>query len=72
MIDPVSLAVIRGRLEQIVDEMDAPLFRAAFSPVIGRIRGPAIVEPSDTTIFVDPGLGAAVDRFGNLVVKPDD
>ncbi len=23
MIDPVSLAVIRGRLEQIVEEMDA-------------------------------------------------
>ncbi len=31
MIDPVSLAVIRGTLEQIVDEMDATLFRAAFS-----------------------------------------
>ena len=29
MIDPVSLAVIRGRLEQIVDEMDATLFRGA-------------------------------------------
>ena len=31
MIDPVTLAVIRGRLEQLVDEMDATLFRAAFS-----------------------------------------
>jgi N-methylhydantoinase B len=38
MIDPVSLAVIRGRLEQIVDEMDATLFRAAFSPVIAEAR----------------------------------
>ncbi len=135
MIDPVTLAVIRGRLEQIVDEMDATLFRAAFSPVMakahdgshglydavtgdaiamgktglpvfigamshaaraaikraeadggfedgerevwidggwqttriydrpappagGRVAGPAILEQSDTTIFVDPGLGA--------------
>jgi len=38
VIDPVSLAVIRGRLEQIVDEMDATLFRAAFSPVIAEAR----------------------------------
>jgi len=40
-------------------------------PVGARIAGPAILEQSDTTIFVDPGLGAEVDRFGNLVVKPD-
>ncbi len=38
MTDPVTLAVIRGRLEQIVDEMDATLFRAAFSPVIAEAR----------------------------------
>ena len=36
-----------------------------------RVTGPAILEQSDTTIFVDPGLGAEVDKFGNLVVKPD-
>ena len=38
MIDLVTLAVIRGRLEQIVDEMDAALFRSAFSPVIAEAR----------------------------------
>lgn len=37
-LDPVTLAVVRGRLEQIVDEMDATLFRAAFSPVIAEAR----------------------------------
>jgi len=31
-----------------------------------RIDGPAILEQPDTTIFVDPGLTAEVDRFGNL------
>jgi N-methylhydantoinase B len=34
MVDPITLAVVRGRLEQIVDEMDAVLVRAAFSQII--------------------------------------
>ena len=33
-IDPVALAVLAGRMEQIADEMDATLFRAAFNPII--------------------------------------
>ena len=33
-LDPVTLAVIGGRLEQLVDEMDAALFRSAFNPII--------------------------------------
>lgn len=34
MIDPVTLSVLRGRLEQVADEMDATLFKAAFNPII--------------------------------------
>jgi N-methylhydantoinase B len=34
MIDPITLAVLKGRLEQIADEMDATLFRSAFNPII--------------------------------------
>ncbi len=33
-IDAVTLAVLKGRLEQIADEMDATLFRSAFNPII--------------------------------------
>ena len=33
-IDPVTLAVLAGRMEQIADEMDATLFRSAFNPII--------------------------------------
>lgn len=33
-IDPVTLAILNGRLEQIADEMDATLFRSAFNPII--------------------------------------
>ena len=34
MLDPVTLAVLKGRLEQIADEMDATLYRSAFNPII--------------------------------------
>ena len=34
MSDPVTLAVVRGALEQITDEMDLHLMRAALSPII--------------------------------------
>src|SRR5580698_6425335 len=37
-IDPVTLAVLKGRLEQIVDEMDATLYRSAFNPIIAEAR----------------------------------
>ena len=33
-IDAVTLAVLKGRLEQIADEMDATLYRSAFNPII--------------------------------------
>ncbi|WP_205944679.1 hydantoinase B/oxoprolinase family protein [Pelagibius litoralis] len=33
-IDPITLAILKGRLEQIADEMDATLFRSAFNPII--------------------------------------
>jgi N-methylhydantoinase B len=33
-IDPVTLAVLNGRLVQIADEMDATLYRSAFNPII--------------------------------------
>lgn len=34
MLDAVTLAVLKGRLEQIADEMDATLYRSAFNPII--------------------------------------
>jgi N-methylhydantoinase B len=33
-LDPVTLAILKGRLEQIADEMDATLYRSAFNPII--------------------------------------
>lgn len=37
-VDPVTLAVLKGRLEQIADEMDATLYRSAFNPIIAEAR----------------------------------
>ncbi len=37
-LDPITLAVLAGRLEQIADEMDATLFRSAFNPTIAEAR----------------------------------
>ncbi|MCQ4160202.1 hydantoinase B/oxoprolinase family protein [Roseomonas sp. GC11] len=37
-IDPVTLAILKGRLEQIADEMDATLYRSAFNPIIAEAR----------------------------------
>ena len=37
-LDPVTLAILKGRLEQIVDEMDVTLYRSAFNPIIAEAR----------------------------------
>ena len=38
VLDPVTLAILKGRLEQIADEMDATLYRSAFNPIIAEAR----------------------------------
>jgi N-methylhydantoinase A len=39
-------------------------------PVGHRITGPAIFEQADTTVWLDPGFEASVDRLGNLILRP--
>ena len=34
------------------------------------VTGPSLLKQADSTIFVDPGLTARVDGFGNLVIAP--
>ena len=38
LVDPITLAILKGRLEQIADEMDATLYRSAFNPIIAEAR----------------------------------
>ena len=53
-VDPITLAVIRGSLEQIADEMDATLERMAFSPVIsdGFDRASGIYRPENGEVIM--------------------
>ena len=37
-------------------------------PVGARIVGPAVLEQSDTTLWLEPGFEAVVDRLGNLIL----
>ena len=59
-LDPVTLAVLAGRLEQIADEMDATLFRAAFNPIIAEAHdashGLYHAETGDTLVQGKTGL----------------
>ena len=48
---------------------DTAVFDRLKLPVGAEIAGPAILEQSDATTVVDPGLVARVDRFGNVIIE---
>lgn len=60
MLDAVTLAVLKGRLEQIADEMDATLARSAFNPIIAEARdlshGLYHAETGETLVQGSSGL----------------
>jgi len=49
---------------------DAVRYARLDLPVGARVDGPAILEQSDTTVWLEPGLHAEVDALGNLLVRP--
>ena len=53
---------------------EATIYERLHLPVGAEIKGPALLEQPDTTIFVEPDLAGKVDEFGNLVIsrKGDD
>lgn len=55
---PITLAVIKGALEQIVEEMDAIIVRAAFSPVISEQldRSSGIFHPASGEVVAQGTL----------------
>ena len=72
MIDPVTLAVLNGRLEQIADEMDATLFRSAFNPIIAEAHDAShgIYDPAsgDTMVQGKSGLPIFVGAMSFAVM----
>ncbi|MBO6561997.1 MAG: hydantoinase B/oxoprolinase family protein [Nisaea sp.] len=86
-LDPVTLAVLKGRLEQIADEMDATLFRSAFNPIIAEAHdashglyhattGETLVQgKSGLPIFVGAmsfAVKAVIDKFGAEGISEGD
>jgi len=66
----VSDAVLgERRVWQDGDWRDTTIYDRMALPLGARVEGPALLEQADTTIFVDAGLAASVDRFGNLVIE---
>ncbi len=70
-IDPVTLAVLKGRLEQIADEMDATLYRSAFNPIIAEAHdachGLYDSQTGDTLIQGKSGLPVFVGAMSFAV-----
>lgn len=58
-MDPVTLAVVRGALEQIADEMDLHLIRAALSPIISETNDCAhgLFDPTTGETIAQGGYG---------------
>jgi len=58
-MDPVTLAVVRGAMEQIADEMDLHLIHAAISPIISETN-----DCAHGIFLPDSGETIAQGRFG--------
>lgn len=48
---------------------EAAIYERLDLPVGARLSGPALLEQSDATIFIDPGLEGHVDNSGNIIIK---
>ncbi len=70
-LDPVTLAVLKGRLEQIADEMDATLYRSAFNPIIAEAHdachGLYDAKTGDTLVQGKSGLPVFVGAMAFAV-----
>jgi len=70
-LDPITLAVLAGRMEQIADEMDATLFRSAFNPIIAEAHdashGLYHAETGETLVQGKSGLPIFVGVMAHAV-----
>ena len=51
---------------------ETPIFRAEYLAPGNVIVGPAVIEPTVTTIVIRPGQTARIDDFGNVIVSTYD
>ena len=50
---------------------DAEIYERLKLPKGSKILGPALLVQPDATIYIDPGLCAIVDDFGNIIMKQE-
>jgi N-methylhydantoinase A len=68
---PAAVSVAPARTiywPELKRTLQTPIFRAAFLAPGNIIEGPAVIEPTATTIVVRPGQRARLDGFGNIVI----
>ena len=84
-IDPITLEVIRNRLDVIADEMETTLLRSAFSPIIreaadasaaifdsrGQTLAQAAALPAHLGMLL-PAVGVILERFPPASMAPGD
>lgn len=60
--DPVRLAIVRGRLQQIVDEMDLVQTRTAFSPIVTQAgdRASGLIDAASGEVVVQGEYGLPI------------
>jgi N-methylhydantoinase A len=51
------------------DWHETPIFARMDLPVGFEVSGPALFEQADTTVWLEPGFQALVDRVGNLLIQ---
>ncbi len=68
--DATLAAAARGtrRVHTGAEWVEAGVHDRLALPVGAVIRGPAILEQPDATIYIEPGLLGEVDRFGNVLI----
>lgn len=54
------------------DQVSTPVYQRDDLSDGSIVSGPALVEQSDTTIFIDPELQGCTDQYGNLVITRVD
>ncbi len=66
-------AALKGRRRAFVPETGAfeevPVYDGHALPAGAALAGPALVERTDTTVFVSRGFTGAVDRLGSIVLR---
>lgn len=69
---PIARALLGKRKiywAELKQAAPSPIYDGALLVPGNRVRGPAVIETTDTTVVVQPGRVLAVDAFGNFEIR---